>query len=73
MATTIPRATSLAFVAEILLKLVEDIPQWQGPTRTQFQLEITQLVRRVEEAHSAIEAVVLAEIVAETAAEAALV
>ena len=66
------RLTTLTGVASLLMKLLEEVPEWQGATKVEFNRKVNELLVRLEEAESRIEMVYLAEIVAETAAEAAL-
>lgn len=67
------RSTALSLAAGLLIKLVENIPEWQGPSKSQFDREVTALVARLEVAESHIAAVLATEIIAEeVAARAAL-
>jgi hypothetical protein len=67
-----PRLSALSAVAGLLMKLLEEVPEWQGPTKLEFNRKLNELLSRLEEAETRIEVVYLAEIAAETAAEAAL-
>jgi hypothetical protein len=67
------RLTALSLVASLLMKLLEEVPEWQGPTKVEFNRKLNELLSRLEDAELRIEAVYLGEIVAETVAEAALV
>lgn len=67
-----PRLSALTVVAGLLMKLLEEVPEWQGATKVEFNRKVHELLGRLEEAETRIEMVYLAEIVAETAAEVAL-
>lgn len=55
------------------MKLIDNIPEWQGPSKNQFDREVTALVARLEVAESHIAAVLAMEVIAEeVAARAAL-
>ena len=66
------RSTALTVVASFLMKLLEQTPEWQGPTKTEFDLRLRELIEKLEDAEVRIDLVYVAEAVVETAAEVAL-
>jgi hypothetical protein len=67
------RATLLTEAAGILIHLIQNVPEWQGPSKTQFDRELNALIVRLEDTEVRIAGVLAAETIAQMAAEAAVV
>lgn len=67
-----PTLTSLSGVASFLMRLLEEVPEWQGVTKTEFDRQLSELLHRLEDAEARIALVTVAEIAAETALEVGL-
>jgi len=67
-----PVSFGLSEVANLLLQLVQQVPGWEGPSKTEFDIRLRDLVQKLEHTSETLDTLLIAETVAETAAEVAL-
>lgn len=62
------REFALTQVASILMRALEEVPDWEGPAKTDFDRRLNEILHRLEEAAGQLDLAYITETVAETVA-----
>lgn len=60
------REFALTQVASILMHALENVPEWEGPAKTDFDRKLNEILKRLEEAAGQLDLAYITETVGET-------